>query len=267
MDWSISPIALTLSWHDITWPVRWYGLFFACTFVYGLSLFRWIYRREGKKEDEVYDLVLLVIAGTLIGARLGFVLFYDPVYFLAHPLEILYVWKGGLASHGAVLGILISLWMYARCYPDHSFLWLCDRIGMAVPLSGCVIRLGNFFNSELYGIPAGNIPWAVRFLRVDDIPRHPVQLYESLAYLLIFLYQWDAYRRCGAGDRKGLLFGNFLVMVYGMRILLEFFKPEQARWLINHLPLTMGQMLSFPLVITGAVLVFRARSLVRIPAA
>lgn len=266
MDWNLSPVAFTFTWHEMIWPVRWYGLFFASTFIYGLLLFRWIYRRENRDADLVYDLALLVIAGTLVGARLGFVLFYDPAYFLAHPMEVFKVWKGGLASHGAVAGILASIFLYAKLYPSCSFLWLCDRIGMAVPLSGCLIRLGNFCNSELYGIPAGDIPWAVRFLRVDDLLRHPVQLYESFAYLLIFIYQWHAYYHRGAGACRGLLFGNFLVMVYGARILLEFFKPEQARWLVSSLPLTMGQMLSLPLVLTGSYLIWRAHKQDRNPA-
>jgi prolipoprotein diacylglyceryl transferase len=254
--WDISPVAFTLHLGALEFPVRWYGLFFASTFIYGILIFRYMYRKEGRPVDEVYDLVLWVMGGTVVGARLGHCLFYDPAYYLSHPLEIFKVTEGGLASHGALVGILIGVWLYSKRATNQSFLWVCDRIGMAVPLSGCLIRIGNFFNSEILGRPT-DLPWAVTFARVDMIPRHPVQLYEALAYLLIFAVQFRYYLKHGNAGPEGYLFGRFLVLVFGARFVLEFFKEGQAAfeqgWAIS-----VGQWLSVPAVLVGVYMIWRA---------
>lgn len=254
MVWDISPIALSISLGSITWPVYWYGLFFAATFAYGILIFRYIYRQEGRPVDKIYDLVLYVIAGTVLGARLGHVLLYDPVFYLTHPWKILNVWEGGLASHGAVVGILAGVYLFSRSVPDQSFLWICDRIGMSVPLSGCLIRIGNFFNSEILGKPT-EVPWAVVFARVDQVPRHPVQLYEAFCYLLIFLLQFRFYLQHKGASPAGYLLGRFFIGVFGARFILEFFKVGQAAFETGW-PLTMGQWLSIPAVLIGIVLVW-----------
>lgn len=257
MVWDISPIAFTIALGSMRWPVYWYGLFFAATFVYGILIFRYIYRQENRPVDKVYDLILYVIAGTLLGARLGHVLLYDPVFYLTHPWKILNVWEGGLASHGAVIGILLGVYLFSRSVPDQSFLWVCDRIGMSVPLSGCLIRIGNFFNSEILG-KATDVPWAVIFARVDQLPRHPVQLYEAFCYLLIFLLQFRFYRQHKGSSPTGYLFGRFFIGVFGARFFLEFFKVGQAAFETGW-PLTMGQWLSIPAVLMGIVLVWWSR--------
>jgi phosphatidylglycerol:prolipoprotein diacylglycerol transferase len=259
--WDISPIAFTLDLGSFHFPVRWYGLFFASTFVYGVLIFKYMLRREGRPVDEVYDLVLWVIGGTLVGARLGHVLFYDPAYYLAHPVEILKITEGGLASHGALLGILAGVWCYSRRATDQPFLWVCDRIGMAVPLSGCLIRIGNFFNSEILGRPT-DVPWAVTFARIDLVPRHPVQLYEACCYLLIFLFQFGYYRKHGNAGPEGYLFGRFLILVFGARFVMEFFKEGQASFEAGW-AITMGQWLSVPAVLMGVYMVWRAGRLER----
>lgn len=259
MIWDISPVAFQLSVGGRHWPVYWYGLFFASTFLYGLFMFRYIFRQEGRPLDQVYDLVLYVIAGTVVGARLGHVLLYDPVFYVSHPWKILLVWEGGLASHGAVVGILAGVWWYSRHFPHQPFLWVCDRIGMSVPLSGCLIRIGNFFNSEILGTPA-DIPWAIVFARVDAVPRHPVQLYEALCYLLIFLAQFRYYLTHKAQSPPGYLFGRFFVLVFGARFFMEFFKEGQAAFESGWL-LSMGQWLSLPAIAVGAVLMLRSRHL------
>lgn len=256
MTWNVSPVAFTLHLGAIHWPVYWYGLLFASTFVYGVLIFRYLYRLEGRPPDDVYDLILAVIAGTLIGARLGHVLFYDPWFYLTHPVQILAIWKGGLASHGAVIGILIAVWWYARHKTDQSFLWICDRIGLAVPLSGCLIRIGNFFNSEILGRPA-DVPWAIVFARVDDVPRHPVQLYEALCYLLIFLTQLACYRSRSGKIPDGYLFGRFFVFVFGARFVLEAFKEHQAAF-ESGWGFSMGQWLSIPAFVAGLTLMRRS---------
>lgn len=257
MVWDVSPIAFTIDLGSFHYPVRWYGLFFAATFVYGTLFFQYLFRREGKPVDEVYDLVLWVIGGTVVGARLGHVLFYNPAYYLSHPLKVLAVWEGGLASHGAVLGILAGVWLYSRRASDQTFLWVCDRIGMAVPLSGCLIRMGNFFNSEILGLPTDR-PWAVVFARIDALPRHPVQLYEAACYLLIFLLQFHYYLRRGMNDPEGILFGRFLALVFGARFFLEFFKEGQAVF-ESGWPLTLGQYLSLPAVLLGVYIIRQAQ--------
>lgn len=257
MIWNVSPVAFTLPLGTIEWPVYWYGLFFASTFVYGTFIFRYMYRLEHRPPDDVFDLVLAVIAGTLVGARLGHVLVYEPLYYLSHPWKILAIWEGGLASHGAVIGIILAVWIYSRTKPDQGFLWICDRVGLSVPLSGGLIRIGNFFNSEILGRSA-EIPWAVVFARIDTIPRHPVQLYEALCYLLIFLLQFRYYRNNLGRAPEGELFGRFFVAVFGARFVLEYFKEHQASY-ESGWSLTLGQWLSLPAVAAGIVLMFRAR--------
>jgi prolipoprotein diacylglyceryl transferase len=264
MVWDISPIAFTVHLGTLKFSAHWYGMLFASTFVYGFFMFRYVFRRENRPAEEVYDLVLWVIGGTLIGARLGHVLFYRPGYFFSHPLKIPAVWEGGLASHGALLGILIAVWLYSRRATNQPFLWICDRIGMAVPLSGCLIRIGNFFNSELLGHPS-NVPWALVFARVDSLPRHPVQLYEAISYLLIFLIQFRYYRASRDGGPPGYLFGRFLTFVFGARFVLEFFKESQAEF-DSSWTITMGQWLSVLPVLIGLCLVWRASHRQRMPA-
>lgn len=133
--------------------MHWYGLMFAGAFIYGIVFFQYLYRREGRSPDEVHDLALYFMLGTVIGARLGHVLLYNPAFYLSHPAEILKIWQGGMASHGALVGILVGIYWYSRQAEGVSFLWIADRIGMAVPISGVLIRIGNFINSEILGRP------------------------------------------------------------------------------------------------------------------
>lgn len=259
MIWDVSPVAFTLSLNAFQWPVHWYGLLFASALIYGMVIFRYLYRKEGRAADDVYDLTLFFIAGTVIGARLGHVLFYNPGFYLTHPWKILAVWEGGLASHGAAIGVLVSTWLYSRGKPDQSYLWILDRMGLSVPISGFLIRIGNFFNSEILGTPT-DVPWAVVFSRIDLLPRHPVQLYESLCYFLIFLLQFRYYLRHNAAPPPGSLLGRFFILTFGIRFVVEFFKVEQAAFETGW-PLSMGQWLSIPAVAVGAYLVWRSRRL------
>lgn len=179
--WNISPEIFRLG----ALHIRWYGLLFALGFVLGYQIMSWIYLNEGKKQKDLEALTIAMIIGTVLGARLGHCFFYAPGYYLSNPLEILYIWEGGLASHGAAIGILIALFIYLRRRPQIKMMWVFDRVVIVIALAAFFVRLGNFFNSEIYGFPA-NLPWAVIFARNDNIPRHPVQLYEALAYILIF---------------------------------------------------------------------------------
>jgi prolipoprotein diacylglyceryl transferase len=236
--------------------IRWYGLFFALVFALGLLLVRWQFRVEHKEEKDLDQLLVCLVVGTVVGARLGHCLFYDPVYYLRHPVEILEVWQGGLASHGGAVGILVALYIYARHRPDQPYLWLLDRIVVPAALGGCLIRLGNLFNSEILGTPA-RVPWAFVFGRSDAVPRHPVQLYESAVYALIFLVLLWTYRRLRAQTPRGLLLGLFLASVFTFRFFIEFFKERQAAY-ESHYPLRTGQWLSLPFIALGVGLLWRA---------
>ena len=157
---------------------------FAAAFILGYQIMKWIYLHEGKNIRNIDQLLLYLIGGTIIGARLGHCLLYDPSYYLSNPIKILAVWEGGLASHGGGVGVLIGLYLYKR-KTQESYLWLLDRIAIPTALTAFFIRIGNLFNSEILGVPA-TVPWAVIFERIDSIPRHPAQVYEASSYVLIF---------------------------------------------------------------------------------
>lgn len=236
--------------------IRWYGLLFALSFVLGYQIILKIFKIEGHTQKQLDSLTVYMILGTVIGARLGHCFFYEPAYYLSNPLEILMVWKGGLASHGAAIGILVSLYIFAQKNKDISYPWIIDRIVIVVALSGLFIRLGNFFNSEIIGLPS-DLPWAVVFHRIDMIPRHPSQLYEALAYTLIFLVLWGYYNRNKAKTVSYSLFSRFLIMTFSARFLIEFTKVNQTSF-ENGMALNMGQILSLPLIAVGVVLLFKS---------
>lgn len=235
---------------------RYYGLCFLAAFYVGYYVARWMYDQEGRSLEDLDRLLLYMMGGAVIGARLGHCLFYDPGYYLLNPLEIFKVWRGGLASHGGVIGILTSLWMYSRGRPDQPYLWLLDRMAVPTALGGFFIRLGNFFNSEILGEPA-SVPWAIVFERIDGLPRHPAQLYESAAYFAIFWILMTLYRRGRHRLADGGLTGAFFVLVFGARFCIEFVKVRQAAY-ASDLVLSVGQLLSIPVVIGGALLLIRA---------
>ena len=254
IHWDVSPEILRLG----PFALRWYGLCFALAFLLGYFIVQWIYQRELKPERDLDRLLFTMLGGTLVGARLGHCLFYEPTYYLSHPLEILMFWQGGLASHGGLVGIVLALYLYSRTRPDQRYGWLVDRIVMPSALGGFFIRLGNLFNSEILGTPT-DVPWAFVFARVDAVPRHPAQLYESIAYALIFAVLLSVYRKRGARTPRGLLTGLFLALVFGVRFLIEFVKVRQAAF-GEALPLSMGQLLSVPLILIGMALIMRAWS-------
>ena len=237
--------------------IRWYGLLFATAFFLGFLYMRRVYVRERKSVADLDSLLIYMMISTIVGARLGHCLFYDPGYYLSNPLEIIKVWRGGLASHGGAIGIFTGLYLYSRKHPDQPYLWLLDRVAVPVPLAGFFIRLGNLFNSEILGIPTDK-PWAIVFARIDELPRHPAQLYESISYLLIFVLLNLTYRKFGERTPPGLLVGLFLVLVFTARFIIEFVKVRQADFGI-FLPLSVGQLLSIPAIIAGVILLIRAK--------
>ncbi|MCW8824659.1 MAG: prolipoprotein diacylglyceryl transferase [Ignavibacteriaceae bacterium] len=241
--------------------IRWYGLLFAASFLIGFQIMTKIFKKENKTEKDLNDLLWYMIIGTVVGARLGHCLFYNPVYYLSNPIEILKVWEGGLASHGAAIGILISLYLFSKKKKNYTMLWTLDRIVIVVALAGSFIRLGNLFNSEIIGKPA-NVAWAFIFTSIDNVPRHPTQLYESIAYLMIFLILLFIYAKGFEKNKSGLLFGLFLVLVFTFRFFVEFLKEDQSAFEAG-MALNMGQLLSIPFVIAGIVFIVRSFKLKR----
>lgn len=241
--------------------VRWYGLLFALSFVFGYIIMLKIFNKEGIPVRVLDALTTYMVIGTVVGARLGHCFFYEPDYYLANPIKVLYVWEGGLASHGAAIGILLVLMIFCRIEKKH-FLWTMDRIVIVVALSGFFIRMGNLANSEIFGIPT-TLPWGFLFEKASNpaeglVPRHPTQIYEGLSYLLIFFYLFWYYFRKEGKPALGYLFGMFMILVFGMRFLIEFLKEPQVGF-EQTMVLNMGQLLSIPLILAGIILVYRVR--------
>jgi len=248
ITWSVSPEIFSLG----PIHVRWYGLLFAMSFIVGYQIFTWIFKIEKRSENDLNDLVWYMILGTVIGARLGHCLFYNPDYYLSHPLEILMVWKGGLASHGAAIAIPTAIYLFVKKRPKFTFLRVMDRIVITVALAAFFIRMGNLFNSEIVGKPT-DLPWGFVFTSIDNVPRHPAQLYEAIAYLIIFVVLFFQYKKQKENIKDGILFGEFLIGIFGFRFFVEFVKENQSLF-ENSMSFNMGQILSIPLVILGIYL-------------
>ena len=190
IPWDVNPEIFRIG----SFAVRWYGLLFASSFLFGYFIMLRIFKNENLPDSLLDKLTVYMAIGVIIGARLGHCLLYEPEYYLAKPIEILKVWKGGLASHGAAAGILIAVGIFA--YKEKKgYFWVLDRVAIVVALSGFFIRMGNLMNSEIYGIET-TVPWGFVFLRNGETaPKHPTQIYEGLAYLLIFLLLFRIYWR------------------------------------------------------------------------
>jgi len=227
----------------------WYGVMFASGFIFGYSLTGKLYRDAGRTQEELDRILIYVLIATVIGARLGHVIFYDLEYYLRNPMLIPAVWQGGLASHGAAIAILIAMYLYVKRTPNMTYLWLADRVVPGVAVGGMFIRVGNFFNSEILGRTT-DLPWAVIFERVDMVPRHPTMLYESLLCFLLIAVLMMIYFRYDKNPPEGSIFGSFLVILFAGRFLLEFTKVPQAEFATNW-AINMGQWLSIPLVLFG----------------
>jgi phosphatidylglycerol---prolipoprotein diacylglyceryl transferase len=248
--WDVSPELFSAGFLTI----RWYGVLFALGFLVAQYIMVQIYKTEGRPEKEVDALTIYMIAGTVIGARLGHCLFYEPEYYLVRPLEILKVWEGGLASHGAAAGIILTVYLFAKKHKN-TFLWQLDRIVIIVPLVGAFIRIGNLMNSEIVG-KATDMPWGFIFMRnfeFEQVPRHPSQLYEAISCIFIFLFLWWIYKKNKGIIPDGRLFGIHTVLLFSLRFFYEFLKENQVDF-ENTLALNMGQILSIPLILVAAYL-------------
>jgi prolipoprotein diacylglyceryl transferase len=187
----------------------------------------------------------------MIGARLGHVLFYDPIHYFENPLNILAIWEGGLASHGGTIGILLAAYLFAR-KTKVDYLWVLDRLVIVGALTACFIRIGNLMNSEMIGLPT-NLPWGFIFTRMDDIPRHPAQLYEAVYCFFLFLFSAGIWYKLKDRMKNGFLTGWFLILLFSLRFIVEFLKINQEPF-EDSLILNMGQILSIPLVLTGILI-------------
>jgi prolipoprotein diacylglyceryl transferase len=254
ITWDISPILFSLG----SLQIRWYGLFFAMAFYLGyVILEKQVFKREGLPIGLLDQLATFVVIGTVIGARLGHVFFYEPASYLKDPLSILKIWEGGLASHGAAVGILLALWLFVR-KSGKSYLWTIDRVVIVVALGGFFIRMGNLMNSEIYG-HFTSLPWGFIFVRDGESdPRHPTQIYEALSYLLLFFGLLWYYRKNFKIMKEGTIFGVFLIILFGVRFLIEFVKEPQVTF-EQTMALNMGQLLSIPFILAGVFLLFYTR--------
>jgi len=251
--WNVDPAIVSFG----PFTVRWYGLLFALGFLVGFQVMAQIYRAEQRPLENLSSLLSYVMLGAIIGARLGHVLFYQPDYYFARPWEVPMVWLGGLSSHGGFAGVIIALYLYLRNHRDMSFIELADRLAIACLPAAAMIRIGNFFNSEIIGRPS-DLPWAIVFARVDDLPRHPAMLYEAATYLLVFCALYVAYWRTRTIQFPGRVFGITLATCFFARFMIEFVKENQVPF-ENHLPLNMGQLLSIPFILTGLALIYASR--------
>jgi prolipoprotein diacylglyceryl transferase len=254
IHWNPAPEIFTIP--GIDWPVRWYGLMWAMAFIGSHFVMNRIYKAEGRTEKDLDILTLYIIIGTVLGARLGHCLFYDPGYYLSHPIDILKVYEGGLASHGGALGILAGMWLYCRKTKE-SWLWIFDKIVVVVPLAAALIRFGNLMNSEIIGEPT-NLPWGFIFESVDKQPRHPAQLYEALFYAVLFFVLYYLWKNKREVLGRGFMFGLLCVCLFGLRFFVEFIKENQEAFEDN-LTLNMGQLLSIPFILIGAYMMWRSK--------
>ncbi len=247
--WDIDPDIFAFP--IINHPLRWYGLLFALAFLMSQQIMYFIYKKEERPIKDIDTLTIYMVIATIVGARLGHVLFYDPIYYFQHPHKIIMTWEGGLASHGGVIGILIAIYLFAR-KTKVNYLWALDRISIVAAFTFCMIRLGNLMNSEMIGIPT-NLPWGFIFTIKDNIPRHPAQLYEAIHYFIWFIVLFWAWYRQRSRMKNGFLFSWSLIILFSLRFVDEFFKINQEQF-EDGMILNMGQLLSIPFILIGIVM-------------
>jgi len=260
--------------------IRWYSLMFVAAFIVGLRLMKKIYTEEKIPLEKLDTLFMYTFISMLVGMRLGEVFFYSWDYYKNNLLEILLPikraagetaifgliegWKftgyTGFASHGAAIAIIVTMYWYSRKHLNKPLLFILDRMAIVSALGAAFVRLGNFFNSEIYGKPTGsNFGVIFKSSDAEILPRHPTQLYEALCYLILFIVLWKFYWKTDKKQKKGFLFGIFMIGLWSARFFIEFFKEAQVDgredWVLNSL--NTGQVLSIPLILIGCWLVFR----------
>ena len=260
ISWNVDPVIF----HIGSFGLRWYSFGFLFAFIFGYIILDKVYKKEKVDTKYLDSLVIYMFLSILIGARLGHCLFYEPSYYLTseHWLEIIlpinlqtgqFTGYEGLASHGAAIGILIGLWLYYRKHHMNVW-WILDRLVIVVALGGSFIRLGNLFNSEIYGVET-TLPWGFIFERNNEtVPKHPTQLYESISYMLIFIVCICVYIKKQGKLKTGTMFGWWLVALFTVRLLIEFVKENQVAF-EQGMNLNMGQLLSIPFILFGITMV------------
>lgn len=255
IHWNIDPAIFRLGGFEL----RWYSILFVSGFIIGWFIFKKFFRREGVPEKLLDPLLYTLLIATIVGARLGHCLFYQPDYYLTSWkgfAEIFMPWKGGLASHGGAIALLLAMWWYASHYGKKygfDFLWIMDRLVITVCFAGALIRLGNLFNSEIYG-DVTTLPWGIVFEHNGEtLPKHPTQLYEALSYTILGFSLMAAYNKKLEKLKRGEIFGIFLICLFGIRFLIEFIKEPQVEFETS-MALNMGQLLSIPFILAGAAL-------------
>ena len=268
----MTPILASINWNPnpelfnfFGISIRYYGLLWALGFALVYMIVHYLFRQKHIPEKTFEPLFFYCFFGILIGARLGHCLFYQPDYYLSHPVEMILPikflpqggWKftgyEGLASHGGTLGLMISLWLYSRRMKMH-YMELVDMIAIATPVMACCIRLANLMNSEIIGLPT-NMPWAFVFESVDLAPRHPAQLYEAIAYFILFLIMFYIYKNYDKKLHRGFYFGLCLAYIFTFRFFIEFLKENQVDF-ESGMTFNMGQWLSVPFIIIGFYFMF-----------
>ncbi|MEZ4797437.1 MAG: prolipoprotein diacylglyceryl transferase [Flavobacteriaceae bacterium] len=248
--------------------IHYYSMMWMLAFILGWYIMKRIYKHESQTEEKLDSLFIYSVLGIMIGARLGHVIFYQPELFKQDFFSIFLPFRfrpefeftgfRGLASHGAAIGMILSMYLYNKKILKKSVLWILDRVVVPVALGAIFIRVGNFFNSEMIGKPAdASLPWAVIFKSHDQLPRHPGQLYEAFGYIFVFLILWFLYWKTKKSEQTGFLFGLFLVLLMTVRLIVENFKIEQVEgredWILG---MNTGQVLSIPFILIGLYFMF-----------
>jgi len=245
--------------------IRYYSLMFVIAFVLGLQIMKRIYKNDHVSLEKLDSLFIYTVVAVLLGARIGHFLFYDTQFLLEHPLEVLLPVKfdpfqftgyQGLASHGAAIAVIIAMFFYSKKVLKKPVLWILDRIPVPVAIGGMFVRIGNLMNSEIIGKPTHSDYGFVFQQLGEDFPRHPTQLYEAFGYLITFIILWFVYWKTDKKEKLGYIFGLFMVLLWSVRFVVEFFKEAQvdnrATWDLN-----TGQLLSIPLILVGFYFMFR----------
>lgn len=259
ITWDVSPVIFKLGFFTL----RWYSLAFMVGFLVGYEIVARMFRHEGAPERWLGLLLMWTVAGTIVGARLGHVFFYEWDLFSQNPIKILYVWEGGLASHGGAIGVILGVILFSIVTTKRSPLWTFDRLVVPIALVGGLIRLGNLMNSEIFG-HATTVPWGFRFVNSPEWQAlyagqacHPTQIYEAICYFALFALLMWMYWHKNAEERPGLIFGVFLIGIFTPRFFIEFIKNPQEAF-EQSMAINMGQWLSIPFIIAGISLIIYA---------
>ena len=253
IHWNVNPEIFHLG----SLSVRWYGLLFASGLLLGYYVGERMLKSENVNPKWFDSLFFYLIIATVVGSRLGHVFFYGWDYYSQNPAEIIMIWHGGLASHGGALGVIIAMYLHSKFVTKRSVLWTLDRVVVPIALVAALIRTGNLMNSEIYGIET-TLPWGIVFEQNGEIvAKHPTQIYEALAYLLVFAVLMFLYWKTNSRNKPGLLLGTFFILMFIARFLIEFIKEDQEAFEAG-MAINMGQWLSIPFILFGIYLVIRA---------